>query len=63
MTQKVFNLVKGVAAGVEMIAVAAVTYYVGAKDASLAAAINASITIGITAVVEICGKFVKEENK
>lgn len=57
MTTKVFNLIKGVATGVEAIAVAVITY---CCDGGTAAAINGAIVIAVNAALEICKKFVKE---
>lgn len=56
MSKKTFNLVVGVIGGVSAIAVAVVTYCEPAN----AAAINASIPIASTAVIEICSKFTKD---
>lgn len=58
MTQKTFNLIKGIATGCEAIAVAVVTY---CCDAGMAAAVNSAIVIAVNAGIEICGKFVKED--
>lgn len=57
MTQRTLNLIKGIATGIEAIAVAVVTY---TCDSGIATAVNSAIIIGINAIVEICGKFVKE---
>jgi len=55
MTKKMFNLVVGVVGGISAIAVAVITYV----EPTYAAAINASIPIASTAIIEICSKFVK----
>lgn len=57
MSKKVYNLVTGIIGGVEVIAVAIVTFV----QPSYAVAINASIGIAGTAAIEICGQFVKSE--
>ena len=57
MTDKTFELITAIVGGVEAIAVGIVTYI----NPVAAAAINASIVIAGTAIVEICGQFVKEE--
>lgn len=57
MSKKVYNLVTGIIGGVEVIAVAIVTFV----QPSYAVAINASIGIVGTAAIEICGQFVKSE--
>lgn len=55
MSKKVYNLVVGVIGGLSTIGVALVTFF----NPAYATAINASIGIGATAIVEICGQFVK----
>lgn len=56
MSKKVFNLVTGVIGGVEVIAIAIVTFI----NPAYATAINASIGIVGTAAIEVCSQFVKE---
>ena len=56
MSRKIYNLVVGIVGGVSTIAVAVVTYF----NPGYATAINASIVIGATAIVESCGQFVKD---
>ncbi|MBO7715774.1 MAG: hypothetical protein J6S85_19585 [Methanobrevibacter sp.] len=56
MSKKVFNLVTGIVGGAEVIAIAIVTFI----QPAFAVAINASIGIAGTAVIEICNQFVKE---
>lgn len=57
MSKKVYNLVTGIIGGVEVIAIAIVTFV----QPSYAVAINASIGIVGTAAIEVCGQFVKAE--
>ena len=57
MSKKIYNLVTGIIGGVEVIAVAIVTFV----QPSYAVAINASIGIVGTAAIEVCGQFVKAE--
>ena len=57
MSKKMYNLVVGVIGGVEVIAVAVVTFI----NPEYATAINASIGIVGTAAIEVCGQFVKSE--
>lgn len=57
MTKKVFNLVTGIVGGVEVIAIAVVTFI----NPQYAVAINASIGIVGTAAIEVCNQFVKVE--
>ena len=57
MTQKTYNLIKGIANGVQVIAVAVVSYCCAP---GMAAAVNASILIAVQAGLEICEQFVKE---
>ena len=57
MSKKVYNLVTGIIGGVEVIAIAVVTFV----QPSYAVAINASIGIVGTAAIEVCGQFVKAE--
>lgn len=60
MTQKVYNLIVGVLGGVSAIAVAVVSF----TEPAYMEAINASIVIVQTAIVEVCSKFIKEpDNK
>lgn len=56
MTKRTFNLVTGLIGGVEMIAIALVTFI----NPTYAVAINASVTIVGTAAIEVCSQFVKE---
>lgn len=56
MSKKTFKLISAIVGGVEAIAVALVTYF----EPSGATAINASIVIAGTAIIEICSQFVKE---
>ena len=55
MSKKTYNLVVGVVGGLTTIGVAVVTFF----NPAYAVAINASIGIASTAIVEICGQFVK----
>ena len=55
MSKKTYNLIVGVVGGLSAIAIAVVTFI----DPSYAVAINASISIGSTAIVEIANQFVK----
>ena len=55
MSKKVYNLVVGIVGGLSTIGVAVITYF----NPAYATAINASIGIGATAIIEICGQFVK----
>lgn len=55
MSKKVYNLVVGIVGGLSTIGVALVTFF----NPAYAVAINASIGIGCTAIIEICGQFVK----
>jgi hypothetical protein len=57
MSKKMYNLVVGVIGGVEVIAIAVVTFI----NPEYATAINASIGIVGTAAIEVCGQFVKSE--
>lgn len=57
MSKKVYNLVTGIIGGVEVIAIAIVTYI----NPSYAVAINASIGIVGTAAIEVCSQFVKDK--
>ena len=57
MSKKTYNFVTGIIGGVEVIAVAIVTFV----QPSYAVAINASIGIVGTAAIEVCGQFVKSE--
>lgn len=57
MSKKVYNLVTGIVGGVEVIAIAVVTFV----NPAYAVAINASIGIVGTAAIEVCGQFVKAE--
>ncbi len=56
MKKRTYNLVVGIAGGLSTIAIAVVTFF----NPAYATAINTSIGIGATAVVEICAQFVKE---
>ena len=55
MSKKVYNLIVGVVGGLGTIAVAVVSFLNPAYEV----AINASIGIATTAVIEICSQFVK----
>lgn len=55
MSKKTYNLIVGIVGGLSTISVAVVTFI----NPAYATAINASIGIGATAVVEIVGQFVK----
>lgn len=57
MSKRVFNLVTGIIGGVEVIAIAVVTFI----NPTYAVAINASIGIVGTAAIEVCNQFVKSE--
>ena len=57
MSKKVYNLVTGIIGGVEVIAIAVVTFI----NPAYAVAINASIGIAGTAAIEVCSQFVKSE--
>ena len=57
MSKKVFALVSGIVGALQAAGVAVVTY----MDPQDAAAINGSIVIAGTAIIEICTKFVKPE--
>jgi hypothetical protein len=56
MSKKVFNLVTGIIGALQTIGVAIVTY----TSPEYATAINSSIVIAGTAIIEICNLFVKE---
>lgn len=56
MSKKLYNLIVGIIGGISTIAVALVTYF----NPAYATAINTSIGIGATAIVEIVGQFVDE---
>lgn len=56
MSKKVYNLIIGIATGVESISVAVVTFI----NPPAAVAINAAIPIVITAALAVCKLFVKE---
>lgn len=57
MSKKVFALVSGIVGALQAAGVAVVTY-VAPENAT---AINSSIVIAGTAIIEICTKFVKAE--
>lgn len=57
MNKKTYNLVVGLVGGLSTIGIALVTFF----DPTYATAINTSIGIGATAVVEIVSQFVKGE--
>ena len=57
MSKKVYNLVTGIIGGVEVIAIAVVTFI----NPAYAVAINTSIGIAGTAAIEVCSQFVKSE--
>jgi uncharacterized membrane protein HdeD (DUF308 family) len=56
MSKKVYNLVVAIVGGLSTIAIGFVTFF----NPTFATAINASIGIGATAIVEICGNFVEK---
>lgn len=56
MEKKTYNLIIGIVGGLSTIAVAVVTFL----NPAYAVAINASIGIADTAIIEICGQFVKK---
>lgn len=56
MSKKVYNLIIGIATGVESISVAVITFI----NPPAAVAINAAIPITITAALAVCKLFVKE---
>lgn len=56
MSKKVYNLVVAIVGGISTIAIGFVTFF----NPTFATAINASIGIGATAIVEICGNFVEK---
>lgn len=56
MSKKVYNLIIGIATGVESISVAVITFI----NPPAAVAINAAIPIVGTAVLAVCKLFVKE---
>lgn len=55
MSKKTYNLIVGIVGGLSTIAISLVTFF----NPAYAVAINASIGIGCTAIIEICGQFVK----
>lgn len=57
MNKKLYNLIVGIVGGVSTIAIALVTFF----NLAYAVAINASIGIASTAVIEICAQFVKDK--
>lgn len=57
VSKKVYNLVTGIIGGVEVIAIAIVTFI----NPSYAVAINATIGIVGTAAIEVCNQFIKSE--
>ena len=57
MSKKTFALVSGIVGGLQTIGVALVTFY----EPSYVTAINSSIVIAGTAIIEICNLFVKAE--
>ena len=56
MSKKVFNLVTGIVGAIQTIGAAVVTY----TNPEYATAINSSIVIAGTAIIEICNLFTKE---
>ena len=56
MTRKLFTMISSIVGGVEGIAIGIVTYC----NPSMAVAINASIVIVGTAIIDVCAQFVKE---
>lgn len=57
MSKKVFALVSGIVGALQAAGVAIVTYV----NPEYATAINSSIVVAGTAIIEICTKFVKNE--
>lgn len=57
MSKKVFNLVTGIVGALQTVGVAIVTY----TEPAFATAINSSIVIAGTAIIEICNLFTKSE--
>ena len=57
MSKKTFNLVTGIVGGVQAIGVAVVTY----TAPEYATAINSSIVVIGTAIIEACSQFVQSE--
>ena len=55
MSNKNYNLITGIIGGIEVIAIAIVTFI----NPSYAVAINASVGIVGTAAIEVCSQFVK----
>ena len=55
MSKKTYNLIAGIIGGVEVIAIAIITFI----HPSYAVAINASVGIVGTAAIEVCSQFVK----
>ena len=59
MSKKVFNLVTGIVGALQTVGVAIVTY----TEPAYATAINSSIVIAGTAIIEICNLFTTPESK
>jgi ethanolamine utilization microcompartment shell protein EutL len=57
MSKKLFNLVTGIVGALQTVGVAIVTY----TEPAYATAINSSIVIAGTAIIEICNLFTKSE--
>lgn len=57
MSKKTFNLIVGIIGGIEVIAIAVVTFI----NPQYAVAINSSIGIVGTASIEVCNQFVKAD--
>lgn len=65
MTKNVFDLVTAIVTGLEVVADGIFAYLgvTGVIDAKVATAIAGSVTIGGNAVLGICARFIKEEEK
>ena len=59
MNKKTYNLIVGIVGGLSTIAIALVTFF----NPAYAVAINASIGIADTAIIEIAGQFVNPDEK
>ena len=65
MTKNIFDLVTAIVTGLEVVADGLFAYLgvTGKMDAKTATAIAGSITIGGNAVLGICARFIKDEEK
>ena len=65
MTKNVFDLITAIITGLEVIADGVFVFLgaTGKLDAKTATAIGGSVTIGGNAVLGICARFIKEEEK